>query len=139
MRKRLSLGVALLGIVLLGACSVGDALGPGQDSVSGTYELVTVNGRRLPAVLYQEPGYRLEVLNANFTFSRDGTFSEAGIVREIVNGSANTSSSSTNGYYEYRNGEVTFQDNTGRTYYGSVDRNTLRVVDDGVTLIYERY
>lgn len=139
MRKNLSIGVALLGIVILGGCSVGDVLGPGSNSVSGTYELRSVNGRGLPAVLYQEPGYRLEVLNANFTFSRDGTFSEAGIVREVVNGSASTSSSSTSGYYEYYNGDVTFEDNTGRIYYGEVDRNTLRVVDDGVTLIYERY
>ena len=139
MRKNLSIGFALLGMVLLGGCAAGDLLGPGNDRVSGTYELRSVNGRGLPAVLYQEPGYRLEVLNANFTFSPDGTYSEAGIVREVVNGSASTSSSSTNGYYEYFNGEVTFEDTTGRIYYGDVDRNTLRVVDDGVTLVYERY
>ena len=139
MRKNLSFAAALLGILLFGGCRVGDVLGPDSNSISGTYELRTVNGRGLPAVLHQEPGYRLEVLNANFTFSRDGTYSEAGIVREIVNGSASTSSSSTNGYYEYYNGEITFQDNTGRTYYGSVDRNSLRVVDDGVMLIYQRY
>jgi len=139
MRKNLSIGFAILGIVLLGGCTVGDVLGPGRDNVSGTYELRSVNGRGLPAVLYQEPGYRLEVLNANFTFSPDGTYSEAGIVREVVNGRSSTSPSSTRGYYEYFNGDVTFEDDTGRVYYGEVDRNTLRVVDDGVTLIYERY
>lgn len=139
MLRKLSLSVALVGAAVLGGCTAIDGIGPGRNNISGSYELRTVNGRGLPAVLYQEPGYRLEVLNANFTFSSDGTYSEAGIVREVTNGRANTSSSSTNGFYEYRNGELTFEDDTGRIYYGRIDSNTLRVEDDGVTLIYQRF
>ncbi len=139
MRKILSMCVGLIGIAALSGCNALDSIGSNDNNISGSYELRTVNGRNLPAVLYTEPGYRLEVLNANFTLSSNGTYSEAGIVREVVNGIASTSSNSTRGYYEYFNGEITFEDDDGRIFYGSADRNTLIVEDDGVTLIYDRY
>jgi len=139
MRRIMSLGLALVASTTIAGCSALDSIGSDGDRISGTYELRTVNGRGLPAVLYEDRGYRLEILNANFTIDRDGTYSEAGIVREIVNGSATTSSNSTYGYYDYYNGEVTFEESGGRRYYGTMQSNRLTIIDDGVTLVYQRY
>ena len=76
MRKVLS---ALAAVAVLSSCNALDSIGS-IGRFNGSFELTHVNGMRLPAVLYQEPGYRLDVLNANFTLEEDGTYSEAGIV-----------------------------------------------------------
>lgn len=138
-RKVLSLGAALIAATLLAGCSAIDALGTGTGRVAGTYELRSVNGASLPALYYQEPGYRLEVLNANFTIETDGTYSEALILRETVNGSTSTTSQSTYGFYDYLDGELTFDEASGRRYYGFVDGNTLTVEDEGVRMVYRRF
>lgn len=138
MRKAWSVGLALAGLTVLSSCSALDAIG-NAGRTRGTFELRTVNGTRVPSVIYSEPGYRVEVLNANFTFEDDGTYTEAGIIRETVNGSSSTSSSSSYGTYEYYNGQVTFYESSGRQYYGSLDGYTLIVEDQGITMEYQRY
>jgi hypothetical protein len=138
MRKIKSAGLALAALVILSSCSALDAISSGG-VLRGTYELTNVNGTRVPAVVYQEPGYRLEVLSAAFTLEDDGTYSEAGIVRETINGQSETRSSESYGYYDYYNGELTFDESTGRRYYGSVDGTTLIIDDQGVRMVYRRY
>ena len=86
MRKVWSMGMALAGVAVLSSCNALDAIGS-AGRLNATYELRSVNGQSVPAVVYSEPGYRFEVLNANFTLEEDGTYTEAGIVKETVNGS----------------------------------------------------
>jgi hypothetical protein len=136
MRKVWSAGLAIAALTILSSCSAIDAIAGRTD---GTYELRTVNGASVPAVIYSEPGYRVEVLNANFTLEDDGTYTEAGIIRETVNGQSSTTSSSSYGTYDYYNGEVTFYENSGRQYYGRLDGSTLIVEDQGITMEYRRY
>lgn len=138
MRKVRSVGILLASLAILSSCTALDSI-TSAGRVRGTYELSTVNGYQVPAVVYQEPGYRLEVLNAAFTLEDDGTYSEAGIVRETINGQTATRSSSSYGYYDYYNGELTFDENGGRRYYGTVDGNTLVIDDQGVRMTYRRY
>lgn len=136
-RRIKSAAVALASLALLSSCSALDSITSGG-LVRGTYELTTVNGARVPAVVYQEPGYRLEVVNAEFTLEDDGTYSEGGLVRETINGQTTTSASSSYGYYEYYNGELTFDESTGRRYYGNLDGTTLIIDDQGVRMTYRR-
>ena len=138
MKKVRSVGLALASLAILSSCTALDSIASGS-RVRGTYELWTVNGSSVPAVVYQEPGYRLEVLSAAFTLEDDGSYSEAGIVREMINGQTQTRSSSSYGYYDYYNGELTFDENSGRRYYGTVDGNTLTIDDQGVRMTYRRY
>ena len=138
MRTIKSAGIALASVVILSSCTALDAISSGG-LIRGTYELTDVNGARVPAVVYQEPGYRLEVLSAAFTLEDDGTYSEAGIIRETVNGQTSTRSSESYGYYDYYNGELTFDESTGRRYYGSIDGTTLIIDDQGVRMVYRRY
>jgi len=138
MRKVWSMSAALAAFALFSSCSAIDAIGS-AGRLNATYELNTVNGVRIPAIIHQEPGYRLEILNANFTLESDGTYTEAGILRETINGSSSTVSSSTYGFYDYFDGEITFDESSGRRYYGYIDGNSLIVEDQGVTMQYRRY
>ncbi len=138
MRRIWSMSMALAGAVILSSCNALDSIGS-AGRLNATYELWSVNGRNVPATVYSEPGYRLEVLNANFTLEEDGTYSEAGIVRETINGFSETRSTSSWGYYDYYNGEFTFDGEDGRRYYGYLDGNTLVIEDQGVTMAYRRY
>lgn len=138
MRRIKSAGLALASLAILSSCSTLDSI-TGSGQVRGTYELTDVNGTRVPAVVYQEPGYRLEVLNAAFTLEDDGSYTEAGIVRETINGQAFTRSSESYGYYDYFDGELTFEESTGRRYYGTVNGTTLIIDDQGVRMTYRRF
>jgi hypothetical protein len=138
MKKIWSMSLALAGVTLLSSCNAIDAIG-NAGRLNATYELTSVNGRGIPTIVYSEPGYRLEILNANFTLEENGTYSEAGIVRETINGFSETRSTSSYGYYEYYGGEITFDEDGGRTYYGYLDGNTLVVEDQGVSMTYRRY
>lgn len=138
MRKVWSMSLALAGVAILSSCSALDAIGT-SGRFNATYELRSVNGEFVPATVYTEPGYRLEVLNANFTLEEDGTYTEAGILRETVNGFSETRSSSSWGYYDYYNGEITFDESDGRRYYGYIEGNTLIIEDQGVRMTYRRF
>lgn len=137
MRKVWTLGVALASLVVLSGCSAIDSIANG--GIVGTYELRTVNGAQPPALIYQEPGYYEEVLSATFSLENDGTYSEAGIIRETINGRSTTSSTSSYGYYDEYNGDITFTVQGGRTFYGSVTNGRLVIQDQGLTMTYLRY
>jgi hypothetical protein len=138
MRKVRLAALGLASLAILSGCTALDSIA-GAGRVRGTYELWSVNGSSVPAVVYQEPGYRLEVLSAAFTLEDDGSYSEAGIVRETINGQTSTRSSSSYGYYDYYNGELTFDESSGRRYYGTMNGNTLTIDDQGVQMSYRRY
>ena len=139
MRKVRSAGLVLASLAILSSCTTLDGI-TGAERVTGTYELATVNGFQIPAIVYQEPGYRLEILSAAFTLEDDGTFTEAAIVRETINGQTATRSSESFGYYDYYNGELTFDESNGHRYYGSLDGGfTLVIEDEGVRMVYRRF
>lgn len=137
MRKVWTLGVALASLVVISGCSAIDSIASG--GVAGTYELRSINGAQPPALIYQEPGYSEEVLSATFDLQNDGTYSESGIIRETVNGMSSTSSTSSYGYYDEYNGDITFTENGGRTYYGTFTNGRLVIQDQGLTMTYYKY
>lgn len=137
MRKVWTLGIALASLVVLSGCNAIDAISSGR--ITGTYELRTVNGARPPALIYQEPGYYEEVLSATLSLENDGTYSEAGIIRETINGRSTTSATSSYGYYDEYNGDITFTVQGGRTFYGTASNGRLIIQDQGLTMAYVRY
>lgn len=137
MRKVWTLGFALASLVFISGCTALDAISSGR--VSGTYELRSINGAQPPALIYQEPGYAEEIISATFSLENDGRYSEAGIIRETINGRSTTSGTSSYGYYDEYNGDITFTEQGGRRYYGSVTNGRLVITDQGLTLTYLRY
>ena len=137
MKKVWTLGLALASLVVISGCSAIDSIAGGR--ATGTYQLRTVNGVQPPALIYQEPGYSEEVLNATFSLETDGSYSEAGIIRQTTNGRSVTSSTGSRGYYDEFNGDITFNETGGRVYYGSYSNGRLIIQDQGLTMTYVRY
>jgi hypothetical protein len=135
MRKVWTLGLALASVAVLSSCSAVDAL---TGRVTGTYQLRSVNGSSLPALTYQEPGYSEEVLSATFSLESDGTYTDAAILRVTQNGRSSTTTSSSSGFYDEYNGEITFTDSGRRTFYGTVSGGRLVIDDDGLRMTYDR-
>jgi hypothetical protein len=137
MKKVWTLGFALASLVVLSSCSALDAISNG--SATGTYQLRSVNGDFLPALIYQEPGYSEEVLSATFSLETDGTYTDAAIIRQTVNGRSTTATTSSYGYYDEYNGDITFNETGGRQYYGTYRNGQLVIDDQGLTMSYDRY
>lgn len=137
MKKACTWGLALASLFAISGCSAIDSIANG--GIVGTYELRSINGTQPPALVYQEPGYSEEILSATFSLERDGSYSEAGIIRQATNGRGVTSSTSSRGYFDEYNGDVTFRETGGRTYYGTYTNGRLIIEDQGLTLTYLRY
>lgn len=80
MRRLLS----ILTLTALAACGGDDPQAPKQ--LPGTYPLVGVNGRSLPAVVHEEPGYKLEITAGTITLATSGSFSDSYTIRETIDG-----------------------------------------------------
>jgi hypothetical protein len=135
MKKFWTLGVALASVMVLSSCSTIDNL---TGNVTGDYQLRSINGTTPPALIYSEPGYTEEVLSATFTLNTDGSYTDAAIIRETTNGRSVTSSSTSYGFYDEYNGDITFNEQGGRQYYGTVTSGRLEVDDQGLTMMYTR-
>jgi len=109
----------------LAACN-SDATGP-NGSVSGTYELRTLNGQPLPYTF--SSGLRL--IDNDLTLYSDGTY-------EDVSSYSDGSTDVDEGYYTDYNGALTFYSTTGFVYQGSVTRDILTTVYNGFTHVFER-
>ncbi len=137
MRKIWTLGIALASVAVLSSCSAVDSIASGR--VTGTYQLVGVNGYAPPALIYQEPGYREDVLSATFSLESDGSYTDAAIIRQTTNGRSTTATASSYGYYDEYNGQITFNETGGRRFYGTVRGGRLTIDDQGLTMTYDRY
>ena len=137
MRKAWSVGFALASLAVLSSCNAIDAIANGR--ATGTYELRSVNGISPPALIYREPGYTEEVLSATFSLESDRSYTDAAIIRQTTNGRSTTTTASSYGYYDEYNGNITFREAGGRTYYGTVSSGRLVINDQGLTMTYERY
>jgi hypothetical protein len=123
------------------ACGGSDSpTGPTAVSVVGAFSLKTINGASLPAVLAQTTSGKVEVLDDLFTLNADHTYSEVGHIRTTLsNGSVTTSPESDVGTYTSANGAVQLTSTVGNgTASGSVNGNTLTVIESGFTFVYSR-
>lgn len=85
--------LALLGLLAMtmamagcGGDDGGDSSGP--TNIAGTYILRTYNNGALPATVFEQPGYKIEILSGRITLNANGTYSEAASIRQTINGTA---------------------------------------------------
>ena len=71
-----------LALAAVAACGGDDPPAPRQ--LPGTYPLVSANGRPLPAVVHEEPGYKLEITAGTISLATSGSFSDSYTIRETI-------------------------------------------------------
>lgn len=122
-------------ILGLAACS-GDSAGP--ISFVGAFELQTVNGEPLPAVLLEIENDRLEVTGGRITLNADNTFSDRFDVRITEDGVMSVNSETTFGTYETSGSNVDMRYDGGDFARASLSGSTLTQIYDGETYVYRR-
>ena len=136
MRRFLVLCLALL--LPVAACGDDDGSGPSADVV-GTFNLQTINGATVPAVVFQAGADRLEVVSGSITFNENRTFSAALTLREAVGGVANPPETETDtGTYTVSGNTVQLTAADGTTATATISGNTLTSNQQGFTLVYRK-
>lgn len=138
--RRLLLAFAVLFAVVLSACGGGDdSTGPGSANISGTYTLRTINGRSLPATVFQAGADRVEVLSGNVTLTDGGTYTTQNTVRTTFGGVASTESETDAGTYTRSGTALTFRSSDdGTTVSGTVSNGAITVVFEGLSAVYRK-
>ncbi len=141
-RRLLAVG-AMTSAALLSGCDIdiSDIFG---DGVSGTYNLKTVNGKSLPAVIVEVTGaYKLEITAGSVTLNEDNTFSASITFRETEGTTVTTQTETDSGTYSVSGSTITFTSpGTGSAFTGTLSGGTLTVTtredDTTVVLVFEK-
>ena len=129
MRARL-LTIALAALVV----GCGDS-STGPKTITGTYPLRSVNGDALPALVYQETNYTLEVTEGTISLGSNGRFTDSYTLRENDNGAIQTATIPCSGTWTRSGNAIQLQEDQttscGDYGTGSWDgSNTLTVTWD---------
>ena len=126
--------IGLAAVTLFAACS--DSSGP-NSSLTGSYDLITINGAGMPFVVFFDQSSRLEIIGGDVTLNSNGTFSSSGTYRQTLAGSAQTVTETCLGTYTVNGNSITFNEptivgtNCGGVYNGTWDGDdTLTVAFD---------
>src|SRR5437764_12682350 len=95
---RNAMGFVLLGLAL--ACGGDKSSGPGNESITGSYSLTTVNGAALPAVVAQVPDDKLEVTTGTLALHSDNSYLLTLSLRETSAGTVTVETLSESGTYQ---------------------------------------
>ena len=130
MRRIIAVGT----MMLMAAC--GDSsTGITAASVAGTYNLSTVNGGGLPAVVATNP--KLEVLGDVLVLSAAGSFTDKTIYRITQGTSVTTDSSSDAGAFVVSGTSVALHfSSDGTTSTGTISGTSLLVTQGGFSNVY---
>ncbi|HYD53179.1 MAG TPA: hypothetical protein VEA99_11145, partial [Gemmatimonadaceae bacterium] len=130
--------LAGLAMMLVSACG-GDATGPDDSDVTGTYALHAVGGATLPATVFEDATERIEFTRGSLTLRSDRRWTTEVTVR-ITRGSVVATEPGTGGGSWRRDGGalVLTDGELGDDYRATVRDGTLTVEIDGTTLEYRR-
>lgn len=132
--------VAAIGMLGLAAA----ACGGGDDginepaSIAGTYNLQTIDGQAPPVVVYEEPGFKVEITSGNFILAASGSFSTTIGWRLTENGVVTTETESFPGTYTVNGSTVNFAYSDGDSDSATLAGNTLTFTDGGSTAVFRK-
>ena len=128
--------LAVFSFFALAACGDDDATGPGS-SITGTYQLQTVNGQPLPYTIFDFGANKVEATQATLTLNENRTFNGAVTLRRTENGAVRTETVTESGSYTQTDNTIqfTFLNNTAT---GVVSGNSLTVNTSGAVLVYQK-
>ncbi|NUQ21107.1 MAG: hypothetical protein HOQ09_09120 [Gemmatimonadaceae bacterium] len=131
MRHHHRLPAILAALWLVGGCS--DSNAPKSSHV-GLYELVTVNSHALPATVFEQSPYRLDVTAGSLDLTASNTFMQSITVVEYANSVANPPTAlACTGHYSRSGNTITLTANTTDVCDGSttatLNGSTLTISD----------
>ena len=131
---RRALTVALT-VNLLTGC--GGATGP--EAIAGNYTLRMIDGQDLPFAIVHpnDPSITAEIIAGSVRLNNDNTFSASQTVEITESGTTTSGTVTFAGMYTL-NGTVIALTSEGETFSGSIIGNTLTVIDDGFTFVYQK-
>ena|ERR1044071_990933 len=128
----------LLVALCMGALACSDSTSPTPASISGVWNLRTVNGSNLPYTV-QSGTTRIDIIGDVLTVSEFGTFTQFTSYRYTQNGITSTQSLNDQGTYTLNGTAITFRFNSDGTIgTGSLDGRTLTVTAEGFATIYDK-
>ncbi len=128
----------IIAVAFTAACGGSDkAIGPTLASISGTYDLKTINGSNLPFVVAQTGSNKTEI-TADVVTATGSAFTELLTVRATQNGQVTTQTFSDAGSFTLNGNAVTFAYQDGSTGTGTVSGNTFTVAVDGFSFFYQK-
>lgn len=129
--------IAVLGLAAV-ACGGGDDGINEPASIAGTYNLQTIDGQAPPVVVFEEPGFKVEITSGNFILAANGSFTTT-VVWRITEDNVPTNESETfPGTYTVNGPTVNFTYSDGDTESGTLSGNTLTFTDAGSTAVFRR-
>ncbi len=123
-----------LAVGLLAGC--GNPTGP--EAIAGNYTLRTINGQDLPfAIEAQLLDGEIELAAGSLRINSDNTFSLSLTLATTVGGTTTSETETTTGSYTLNEMAITLTSD-GETVTGSITGNTLTLIDEGLTFVYQK-
>lgn len=127
--------VGVLALAGLTACG-GDSTVIPPVALDGEYALETVNGIGLPFLKQETASERVEVVSGLLTLRANRTYS-GNVVEQWTGGSSVQLFPETSaGTYSVSGSRLTFRENGGATYYGTLNGNRLTATMMDVTFVF---
>ena len=129
--------MAVLGLAAA-ACGGGDDGINEPVSIAGTYNLQTIDGEAPPVVVYEEPGFKVEITSGNFILAASGSFSTTVVWRLTEDNVVTTETETFLGTYTVNGPTVNFAYSDGDSDSATLAGNTLTFTDAGTTVVFRR-
>ena len=126
----------LLATAMLAACGGDGATDP--SSITGAYDLQTVDGDPLPFVFFEIGADRLEITGGRITLNADETFSDRIEFRIIEDGVTSDNSETVTGTWEANGTDLTLTYQNGAESTVTISARTLTQVVEGITFVYRK-
>ena len=138
MRKFLTMvGLAALSVSFAACSDITSGLG--LNGVTGSYQLETFNGFRLPALFYQDNFEQDQLIDEVFTIYSDGTYTDDYTMRVTDRTGTVDTQHRDFGTFSQNNTALQFRDSsTGDIFTGSISGNTMTVSQQGDVYVFRR-
>ena len=138
MRKFLTtVGLAALSVSFAACSDITNGLG--LNGVTGSYQLETFNGFRLPALFYQDNFEQDQLIDEVFTIYSDGTYTDDYTMRVSDRTGTVDTQHRDFGTFSQNNTALQFRDSsTGDIFTGSISGNTMTVSQQGDVYVFRR-
>jgi hypothetical protein len=124
-------------LLVVSVMGCGDG-GTGPGSVTGRYELRTVNGGSVPYVLFTIGNDRYEVTSGSVQVSEDKSFTVVMNTKTTESGATTTDSETTTGTWTLAGDQITFKDGEGTNTTGVITGDQLTFISDEISLVFRK-